>query len=58
MANQKQAIEKMSDFYLRMPVDHINLLDFGAIDRLAEIGYQSARAKIPEWQASRRWVEP
>jgi predicted acylesterase/phospholipase RssA/CRP-like cAMP-binding protein len=58
MANQKQAIEKMSDFYLRMPVDHINLLDFGAIDRLAEIGYQSARARIPEWRSSPRWVEP
>jgi predicted acylesterase/phospholipase RssA/CRP-like cAMP-binding protein len=57
MANQKHVIEKAADFYLRMPVDHIGLLDFKALDELVKIGFDNAMKALPEWRASRRWVE-
>lgn len=56
MANQKQVIEKAADFYLRMPVEHIGLLDFSALDELARIGYESAMKALPAWTNSPRWV--
>ena len=34
-----------------MPVDHIGLFAFGALPKLEQIGYESARQKIAEWRA-------
>ena len=56
MASQRNVIEKAADFYLRMPVEHISLLDFGALEELARIGYENAMNALPAWSRSPRWV--
>ena len=55
MANQRRVIENLTDFYLQMPVQDIHLMQFGAINRLADIGYQTTRDKIAEWRADPAW---
>ena len=42
----------LGDLYIRPPVDGIAMLDFGAFDRLVELGYATASAAIEEWLAS------
>jgi len=58
MASQKRVIKNMADYYLLMPVQEINLLNFGAILKLSEIGYSSAKEKITEWQGNPNWIRP
>ncbi len=42
----------LGDLYIRPPVDGIAMLDFGAFDRLVELGYATASERIAEWLAS------
>ena len=37
------------DLCIRPPIDEFSIADFGAFDRLVEIGYESAMAAIPGW---------
>lgn len=55
MANQRRVIETMADFYLQMPVQQFNLMNFGAIEKVSEIGYLTAKQKIAEWKRDPRW---
>jgi len=50
MARQRHVIENMTDLYLLMPVHQISLMNFGAIAKLSEIGYSTAKQKIAEWR--------
>jgi NTE family protein/lysophospholipid hydrolase len=56
MANQKLTIERMADYYLRMPVEQIGLFAFAALPMLEQIGYEHAKMKITEWKADGRWL--
>jgi NTE family protein/lysophospholipid hydrolase len=56
MAHQKVTIERMADYYMRMPVEEIGLFAFSALPKLERIGYDYARRKIAEWRAERRWI--
>jgi NTE family protein/lysophospholipid hydrolase len=56
MANQKQAIRRMSDFYLQMPVEKVGLMSFGKLEELERIGYDFAREKIAAWRAAGNWI--
>jgi NTE family protein len=56
MANQKLTIERMADYYVRMPVEEIGLFAFAALAKLEQIGYEHARRKIAEWRAAGRWI--
>jgi predicted acylesterase/phospholipase RssA len=51
MANQRRVIATVVDYYLRMPVEEVHLMNFGAIDRLFQIGYDTAKTRIAEWRA-------
>jgi predicted acylesterase/phospholipase RssA/CRP-like cAMP-binding protein len=42
----------LGDLYIRPPVDGVAMLDFGAFDRLVELGYATASEAIAAWLAS------
>jgi NTE family protein len=42
----------LGDLYIRPPVDGVAMLDFGAFDRLVELGYRTASERVEEWLAS------
>lgn len=42
----------LGDLYIRPPVDGIAMLDFGAFDRLVELGYAEASKQIEAWLGS------
>jgi lysophospholipid hydrolase len=42
----------LADLCLRPPVEKFDLLDFRAIDEIAEIGYRHAQAGIARWQVN------
>ena len=50
------SIERMADYYMRMPVEEISLFAFSALPKLERIGYDYARGKITEWRAQHRWI--
>ena len=56
MANQKLTIERMADYYLRMPVEEIGLFAFAALPKLEQIGYEHTKSKIAEWKTDGRWI--
>jgi predicted acylesterase/phospholipase RssA len=56
MANQKLTIQRMADFYMRMPVDHVGMFAFGALGTIEGIGYEHARRTIAEWKAEGRRI--
>ncbi len=56
MAHQKVTIERMADYYMRMPVEEIGLFAFSALPKLERIGYDYASRKIAEWRAQHRWI--
>jgi len=56
MANQKLTIQKMADFYMRMPVDGIGMFAFGALRAIEAIGYEHAKGAIAEWKSQGRWI--
>jgi len=56
MANQKLTIQRMADFYLRMPMDRFGMFAFGALRQIEGIGYEHARGEIAEWKSQGRWI--
>ena len=40
-----------ADLYIRPPVEGFDLLDWKAIDRIVELGYRTACARLTEWTA-------
>jgi predicted acylesterase/phospholipase RssA/CRP-like cAMP-binding protein len=42
----------LGELYIRPPVDGVAMLDFGAFDRLVELGYAAASEQIEAWLAS------
>jgi len=39
------------DLCIRPPIDSFSIADFGAFDRLVQIGYEAAMAVLPAWRA-------
>ena len=56
MANQKLTIQRMADFYLRMPMDRFGMFAFGALRTIEGIGYEHAKGAIAEWKSQGRWI--
>jgi hypothetical protein len=42
----------LGELYIRPPVDGVAMLDFGAFDRLVELGYVAATTAIEGWLGS------
>ncbi len=49
-ALKSQLKQKIADLYLRQPVEAFGLLDYGAIDDIAAIGYQHTQAELVHWR--------
>ena len=45
-------VKGQADLYLRPPVESYGMLEFDAIDDIAEAGYRYAREKVQEWARS------
>ena len=56
IANQKLTIQRMADYYIRMPVEEFGLFAFGSLPKLEQIGYEHAKQKIAEWRSEGRWI--
>jgi NTE family protein/lysophospholipid hydrolase len=56
MANQKLTIQRMADFYMRMPVERVGMFAFRAAHAIEGIGYEHARRAIAEWKSEGRWI--
>ena len=46
--NRMQMVRDEADFYLQPPLDRFKLMDFSALDEIAEIGYRYTKEKIGE----------
>jgi predicted acylesterase/phospholipase RssA len=55
---KSREVERMSDFYLRPPLDRFRLDDYERLDEIVEIGYQYAREEIRGWKESGRYPVP
>lgn len=47
--HQAKAQRGFADVYIRPPVEQYNILDFGAYQHIADIGYRSAMEALREW---------
>lgn len=47
------AWKEHTELYIKPPVGQFKLLDFQAIDKLVEIGYETAVKEIPKWRGPR-----
>lgn len=52
-----QQIEKTAEFYLKLPVEEFGMLDFTAIDQLAEMGYDYTRQQILRWKQNKELAQ-
>jgi hypothetical protein len=43
-----------ADVYIRPPVEQYNILDFGAYQQIADIGYRSAMEALGAWEGLQR----
>jgi len=48
--HQTNAVKIEADLYLQPPVDRFKLLDFKALDEIAEVGYEYAKKKLEGWK--------
>ena len=48
--HQAKTKRGFADVYIRPPVEQYNILDFGAYQQIAEIGYRSAMEALGEWE--------
>jgi predicted acylesterase/phospholipase RssA len=51
--HQAKTKRGFADVYIRPPVEQFNILDFGAYQQIAGIGYRSAMASLAEWEELR-----
>jgi predicted acylesterase/phospholipase RssA len=52
--HQAKTKRGFADVYIRPPVEQYNILDFGAYQQIAEIGYRSAMEALGEWEYLRK----
>jgi predicted acylesterase/phospholipase RssA len=52
--HQAKTKRGFADVYIRPPVEQYNILDFGAYQQIADIGYRSAMEALGEWENLRR----
>ena len=52
--HQAKTKRGFADVYIRPPVEQYNILDFGAYQKIADIGYRSAMEALGEWEDLRR----
>ena len=52
--HQAKGQRGFADVYIRPPVDQFNILDFGAYQQIAGVGYRSAMDALGEWEGLRR----
>ena len=48
--HQAKTKRGFADVYIRPPVEQYNILDFGAYQQIAEIGYRSAMEALGDWE--------
>ncbi len=51
-------VKRQADLFIDPPVSEFGRFEWKAIDRLVEIGYDTARKKIEDWQSRRRGDTP
>ena len=52
--HQAKTKRGFADVYIRPPVEQYNILDFGAYQQIADIGYRSAMQALGEWEGLQR----
>ena len=52
--HQAKTKRGFADVYIRPPVEQYNILNFGAYQQIADIGYRSAMGALGDWEALRR----
>ena len=52
--HQAKTKRGFADVYIRPPVEQYNILDFGAYQQIADIGYRSAMEALGDWEDLRR----
>jgi NTE family protein/lysophospholipid hydrolase len=52
--HQAKTKRGFADVYIRPPVEQFNILDFGAYQQIADIGYRSAMEALGDWEDLRR----
>jgi predicted acylesterase/phospholipase RssA/CRP-like cAMP-binding protein len=45
----KGIVEKLTDVYISMPVEHFDILGFGEADNIVQVGYNEAQRRIIPW---------
>lgn len=45
----KGIVEKLTDVYISMPVEHFDILGFGEADNIVQVGYNEAQRRIVPW---------
>ena len=48
--HQAKTKRGFADVYIRPPVEQYNILDFGAYQQIADIGYRSAMEALGDWE--------
>jgi hypothetical protein len=48
--HQAKTKRGFADVYIRPPVEQFNILDFGAYQQIADIGYRSAMEALGAWE--------
>jgi NTE family protein len=52
--SRENAVSRDADFLFQPPVERFGLMEFPALERIAELGYQYARERLEEWRLSGR----
>jgi predicted acylesterase/phospholipase RssA/CRP-like cAMP-binding protein len=45
----KGIVEKLTDVYISMPVEHFDILGFGEAEKIVQVGYNEAQRRIVPW---------
>jgi predicted acylesterase/phospholipase RssA len=49
----RESARRLADLYLQPPVERIGMLEWKALNDIAELGYRYAAAQIAAWQGGR-----
>ena len=49
----KGIVEKLTDMYISMPVEHFDILGFGEAEKIVRVGYNEAQRRIVPWLSER-----
>lgn len=53
----KGIVEKLTDVYISMPVEHFDILGFGEAENIVQVGYNEAQRRIVPWLDERKKAE-